>query len=174
MKTDNRFETYRRQTALVQDSRSPCLGLFLRDGDFSYPRRPAYPQGCTSIGWKVKAMKSDAGRWAVVALLSAAMCGCSSIRARNEIPNEEWTVYPGSRKDVKEMGEIFKGERTEPGWVKGLITTILIVDLPISTVFDTVIAPYDVYRIYNPEDFEKARGSSESPPDQEAEGQEAE
>lgn len=131
-------------------------------------------KGVTSIGWKVKAMKSDAGRWAVVVLLSTAMCGCSSIRARNEIPNKEWTVYPGSRKDVKEMGEIFKGERTEPGWVKGLITTILIVDLPISTVFDTVIAPYDVYRIYNPEDFEKARGSSESPPDQEANGQDAE
>jgi len=114
-------------------------------------------------------MKSNVGRWAVVALLSIIMFGCSSIRARNEIPNEKWTVYPGPKKDVEEMGEIFKGERTEPGWIKRLITTILIIDLPISTAFDTVVAPYDVYRIYNPEDFEKAREPSESPPDQEAE-----
>jgi uncharacterized protein YceK len=114
-------------------------------------------------------MRSDAGRWAVVILLGAAMLGCSSIRARDEIPNKEWIVYPGTRKDVKEMGEIFKGERTEPGWLQGFITTMLIIDLPISTTFDTVVVPYDVYRIYNPEDFEKAREPSENPPDQEVE-----
>lgn len=105
----------------------------------------------------------------MVILLGAAMLGCSSIRARNETPNEEWMVYPGTRKDVEEMGEIFKGERAEPGWIQGIITTMLIIDLPISTTFDTVVVPYDVYRIYNPEDFEKVRESSENLPDREAE-----
>lgn len=114
-------------------------------------------------------MRCDAGRWAVVILLGVAMLGCSSIRARNEIPNEKWMVYPGTRKDAEDMGEIFKGERAEPGWIQGIITTMLIIDLPISTTFDTVVVPYDVYRIYNPEDFEKVRESSENLPDREAE-----
>jgi hypothetical protein len=55
-----------------------------------------------------------------------------------------------------------------------LITAILVVDLPITTVFDTVVAPYDVYRIYNPEDFEKTRKTSEDPAERKAEGKEAE
>jgi uncharacterized protein YceK len=119
-------------------------------------------------------MKSNVGRWAVVVLLSIDLFGCSSVRARNEIPNQEWIVYPGPRKAVDEMGDIFSSRRSEPDWIKGLITAILVVDLPITTVFDTVVAPYDVYRIYNPEDFEKTRKSSESPADQKAESQEAE
>lgn len=105
-------------------------------------------------------MKANTGRRVVVVLLSIIMFGCSSIRARDEITNEEWTVYPGPQKSIKEMGEIFSGERPEPRWIKGLITTILIFDLPISTVFDTVVIPYDVYRIYNPEAFKKSRSSS--------------
>ncbi|WAK03094.1 YceK/YidQ family lipoprotein [Methylobacter sp. YRD-M1] len=119
-------------------------------------------------------MKSNIGRWAVVVLLSIDLFGCSSIRARNEIPNRAWTVYPGPRKAVGEMGDIFSSRRSEPDWIKGLITAILVVDLPITTVFDTVVVPYDVYRIYNPEDFEKARESSESPADRTAESQAAE
>ncbi|MGJ0485979.1 MAG: YceK/YidQ family lipoprotein [Methylomicrobium sp.] len=119
-------------------------------------------------------MKSNVGRWAVVVLLSIGMFGCSSIRARNETPNQEWAVYPGPRKAVSEMGDIFSSRRSEPDWIKGLITAILVVDLPITTVFDTVVAPYDVYRIYNPEDFEKTRKSSESPSEQKAESQKAE
>lgn len=119
-------------------------------------------------------MKSNVGRWAVVVLLSIDLFGCSSVRARNEIPNQEWTVYPGSRKAVDEMGDIFSSRRSEPDWIKGLITAILVVDLPITTVFDTVVAPYDVYRIYNPEDFEKTRKSSEGPAEWKAEGKEAE
>lgn len=104
-------------------------------------------------------MKSDIGRQAVVVFLSIFMSGCSSIRARNEIPDQEWTVYPGVQQDVKEMGQLFSsGERPEPTWVKGLITSILIVDLPFSTVFDTVVAPYDLYLIYNP----KAEASESS------------
>ena len=105
-------------------------------------------------------MKANTGRRIVVVLLSIIMIGCSSIRARDEISNDKWTVYPGTQKSIKEMEEIFSGKRPEPGWVKGLITTILIFDLPISTAFDTVVIPYDVYRIYNPEDFKKSGSSS--------------
>ncbi len=35
-----------------------------------------------------------------------------------------------------------------------MIATLLVLDLPFSTVFDTVVAPYDLYRIYNPQEFE--------------------
>ena len=78
------------------------------------------------------------------------MIGCSSIRARTETPDKEWTVYPGIQLDVNETGELFSGKRSEPDWVKGLIAVILIADLPFSTVFDTVAVPYDLYRIYTP------------------------
>lgn len=119
-------------------------------------------------------MKSNVGRWAVVVLLSIDLFGCTSIRARNETPNQEWKVYPGPRKAVNEMGDIFSSRRSEPDWIKGVITAILVVDLPITTVFDTVAVPYDVYRIYNPEDFEKTSKTSESSSERKAESQKAE
>ena len=93
-------------------------------------------------------MKSNIERWAVIVFMSFFMYGCSSIRARTETPDKEWTVYPGIQQDVKETGELFSGKRSEPDWVKGLIVTILIFDLPFSAVFDTVVSPYDLYRIY--------------------------
>ncbi|MDD5461191.1 MAG: YceK/YidQ family lipoprotein [Methylococcales bacterium] len=92
-------------------------------------------------------MKFNIGRWAVVILMSLLMLNCSSIRARNDISANEWTVYPGIKKDIKETGELFGGKRSESGWVKGLITSFLIIDLPFSAVFDTIVAPYDLYRI---------------------------
>ena len=108
-------------------------------------------------------MKSDIGIWVVVVLMSFLMSGCSSIRARTETPDKDWTVYPGIQQDVKETSELFSGERSEPDWVKGLITAILIADLPFSAVFDTVVAPYDLYRIYIPKYFGEANESSKQP-----------
>ena len=108
-------------------------------------------------------MKSDIGIWAVVVLMSFLMFGCSSIRARTETPDKEWTVYPGIQQDVKETGELFSGERSEPDWIKGLIAAILIVDLPFSIVFDTVVAPYDLYRVYTPKYFGEVSESSRPP-----------
>jgi uncharacterized protein YceK len=95
-------------------------------------------------------MKSYVGRWAVVVLMSFLLFGCSSIRARTETPSQEWTVYPGIQQDVKETDELFSGKRSEPDWIKGVIASILIVDLPFSAVFDTLVMPYDLYRIYTP------------------------
>ena len=105
-------------------------------------------------------MKFDIGRWAVVVFISFFMIGCSSIRARTETPDKEWTVYPGIQQDLKKTGELFSGERSEPDWVKGLITAILIFDLPFSAVFDTLAAPYDLYRI----DDQKASGEAGASP----------
>jgi uncharacterized protein YceK len=96
-------------------------------------------------------MKSDIGIWSVVVLMSILMIGCSSIRARTETPDKEWTVYPGIQLDVKETGELFSSESPEPDWIKGVVAVILIADLPFSAVFDTFVAPYDLYRIYTPE-----------------------
>lgn len=105
-------------------------------------------------------MKSDIGRWAVVILISILMFGCSSIRARTETSDKEWKVYPGLQQDIKETRELFSGERLEPDWVKGLIATMLIADLPFSAVFDTLVAPYDLYRIYTPKNSGKVNESS--------------
>jgi uncharacterized protein YceK len=104
-----------------------------------------------------KAMKYNIGRWAVVVFTSFLMIGCSSIRARTETPDKEWTVYPGIQLDVKDTGELFSGKSSEPYWIKGIMTTVYIVDLPFSTVFDTVLAPYDLYRIYTPKHIGEAR-----------------
>jgi uncharacterized protein YceK len=104
-------------------------------------------------------MKSSIEIWAVIVLMSFLMSGCSSIRARTVTPDKEWAVYPGIRLDAKETGEIFSGKRSEPNWVKGLIAAILIADLPFSTVFDTVAAPYDLYRIYTPKNADASESS---------------
>jgi uncharacterized protein YceK len=109
-------------------------------------------------------MKSDIGRWIVIVFMSFLMLSCSSIRARTETPNKEWTVYPGIRQDIKDTGGVFSGKSSDPGWVKGLITTILIVDLPFSAAFDTIVMPYDLYRIYVPKNSgEKTTSHQDSP-----------
>ncbi|MBE0436852.1 MAG: YceK/YidQ family lipoprotein [Methylomicrobium sp.] len=96
-------------------------------------------------------MKIYNQKWILVGLLGALAVGCSSIRARNDMPETEWKVYPGVRQDMIDMGEVFSSQREEPGWVKGVVTTMLVIDLPISMVFDTVVMPYDIYRILIPE-----------------------
>lgn len=108
-------------------------------------------------------MKSDIGIWALIILMSFLMFGCSSIRARTETPDKEWTVYPGIQRDLKETDELCNSERPEPDWIKGLITAILIADMPFSTVFDTVLAPYDLYRIYTRKSLGDVGESSKQP-----------
>ena len=108
-------------------------------------------------------MKSDIGIWAVVVLMSFLMVGCSSIRARTETPDKEWIVYPGIQLDIKETGKLFSNERSEPDWIKGVIATILIADLPFSAVFDTFVAPYDLYKIYTPKYSGEANELSRPP-----------
>jgi len=108
-------------------------------------------------------MKFGIGIWALVVFISILMSGCSSIRARTEASDKKWTVYPGIQQDVKETGKLFSGERSEPDWEKGLIATILIFDLPFSAVFDTVVVPYDLYRIYTLKHLGEARESTRQP-----------
>ena len=91
-------------------------------------------------------MKADVGKWAVVVFVMALATGCTSIRARTEVLENEWTVYPGVRQDVKAMSDIFGGERAAPAWLNGLVTTVLVFDLPFSALFDTFVLPYDLHR----------------------------
>jgi uncharacterized protein YceK len=95
-------------------------------------------------------MKSAIGRWITLVFISSFILGCSSIRARRETPDKEWTVYPGIRQDIKDTGGVFSDKNPDPGWVKGMVTTMLILDLPFSAAFDTVVMPYDLYLIYVP------------------------
>lgn len=95
-------------------------------------------------------MKANIGKWAVIVLLGVLATGCSSIRARTETLESEWKIYPGVRQDMKEMGEIFRGERPRSAWLNGLVTFMLIVDLPFSSIFDTFALPYDLSHIPNP------------------------
>jgi uncharacterized protein YceK len=115
-------------------------------------------------------MKANVGKWGIIVLLSVLSSGCSSIRARTETLDKEWTVYPGVQQDVKEMGEIFSGQRPEPGWINGMVASILIFDLPFSAVFDTIVAPYDLYRIYTPKASGETREWSKGPSNQRAHG----
>lgn len=93
-------------------------------------------------------MKSAIGRWITVVFISSHILACSSIRARTETPDKEWAVYPGIQRDVKDARGLFSGKSTDPIWAKGMVTTLLLLDLPFSAVFDTVVMPYDLYRIY--------------------------
>jgi uncharacterized protein YceK len=108
-------------------------------------------------------MKSGLGIWAASVLMSLLMFGCSSIRARTETPDNKWTVYPGIQRDLKESDELFSRKRPEPDWVKGVIAAILIADLPFSTVFDTILVPYDLYRVYTSKGLEETRNPSSQP-----------
>lgn len=112
-------------------------------------------------------MKADLGKWAVVVFVTALTAGCSSIRARTEILENEWMVYPGVRQDVKEMSDIFGGERSAPGWLNGLVTTVLVFDLPFSALFDTFVLPYDLHRSRSTSASEMSDDSSPrlSPPE---------
>jgi len=92
-------------------------------------------------------MKLDTGRWTLIFFLSFLMLGCSSIRARTEPSYSKMTVYPGVRLDIKETEKLFSSESSDPDWLKGIATVIYGVDLPFSSVFDTLIAPYDLYQI---------------------------
>ncbi len=91
-------------------------------------------------------MKLHIGQWAVMILLGFLMSGCSSIRARTDTADNKWSVYPGVQLDVKETGKLFSSESSDPVWIKGIMTVIYTADLPISTVFDTAVAPYDIYQ----------------------------
>ncbi len=84
-----------------------------------------------------------------VLLLTLMTGGCSSIRARDITPATQWKVYPGVRQDVKELKEIVMGQREDPLWVETLVATMLLADLPVSTVFDTLVSPYDLYRSHS-------------------------
>lgn len=119
-------------------------------------------------------MKVDVGKWAVIVLVIALAAGCSSIRARTEILENEWAVYPGVRQDAKEIGEIFGGERSASAWLNGLVASVLIFDLPFSAVFDTFVLPYDWHRVRNPSASGETRDSStESPAPESGEIEEA-
>jgi len=108
-------------------------------------------------------MKLVIGKWAVAVLMGFLMLGCSSIRARTETSDKEWTVYPGIRQDVKDMGGLFSGKSSDPVWLKGVMATIYTVDLPFSAVFDTVVVPYDLYRMHSPKYSGQPRESSRQP-----------
>ena len=105
-------------------------------------------------------MKLVIGKWAMIFLMSFLIAGCSSIRARTETSNKEWTVYPGIRQNVKDMGGLFSGKSSDPDWIKGVMATIYTVDLPFSAVFDTVVVPYDLYRMHTPKNSGQTRESS--------------
>ena len=100
-------------------------------------------------------MKFAIVRWGLVVLMGFFMTGCSSIRARTEMSDKDWTVYPGIRQNVKDTGALFSSQSPDPIWIKGMMTTIYIVDMPFSAVFDTVVMPYDIYRINTPKESGK-------------------
>ncbi len=98
--------------------------------------------------------------WAVVVLMSFLMTACSSIRARTDTADKEWKVYPGVRLDVTDSVGLLSAKSKDPDWIKGIMAAIYSVDLPFSAVFDTVVAPYDLYRIYTPKHSGAAMESS--------------
>ena len=92
-------------------------------------------------------MKLDSRKWILIVFLSFLMLGCSSLRVRSEASYSKLTIYPGVKLDVSETEKLFSSESSDPDWLKGVATIIYTVDMPFSSLFDTVIAPYDLYKI---------------------------
>ena len=82
-----------------------------------------------------------------LALLILAGSGCTSIRARTELPPADWTLYPGIRRDMADLGDAFEGKLKGPVWIPVVVAPMLITDLPFSAVLDTVALPFDLYRM---------------------------
>jgi uncharacterized protein YceK len=80
-------------------------------------------------------------------LITLAGSGCTSIRARTELSPADWTLYPGVRRDVSDLGDAFEGKLNGPGWSPFMVAPILIADLPFSAGLDTLALPYDVNRV---------------------------
>ena len=84
---------------------------------------------------------------AALALIAGVMTGCTSVRARTEMPPDDWKVYPGVRRDVTDLADTFDGKLKGPAWTSAMVVPILLGDMPFSTVVDTGALPYDLYRI---------------------------
>ena len=84
---------------------------------------------------------------AALALIAGVFTGCTSVRARTEMPTGDWKVYPGVRRDVTDLADTFEGKLKGPAWTSAIVVPILVGDMPFSTVVDTGALPYDLYRI---------------------------
>ena len=84
---------------------------------------------------------------AALALITGLVSGCSTVRARTEMPSDDWKVYPGIRRDVTDLEDAFAGKLKGPAWTTTMVVPILVGDMPFSTVVDTGALPYDIYRI---------------------------
>lgn len=82
----------------------------------------------------------------ILTLMTQLGTGCSSIRARTELPVADWTLYPGVKRDVSDLGDAFDGKLKGPAWIPVVVVPMLVADFPFSTVMDTCALPYDVYR----------------------------
>ena len=82
-----------------------------------------------------------------LALFTLAGAGCTSIRARTELPPTDWTLYPGIQRDMADLGDAFDGKLKGPVWIPVVVAPMLIADLPFSAVLDTLALPFDLYRI---------------------------
>ena len=84
---------------------------------------------------------------AALALIAGVVTGCTTVRARTEMPPDDWKVYPGVRRDVTDLTDAFEGKLKGPAWTPAMVVPILVGDMPFSTVVDTGALPYDLYRI---------------------------
>lgn len=92
-------------------------------------------------------MNSISFKPVALALIATIFTGCSSVRSRTEMPPDDWTVYPGLRRDFSDMGDAFEGKIKGPDWSPAVVIPILIGDIPFSTVVDSAALPYDIYRV---------------------------
>ena len=84
---------------------------------------------------------------AALALITGLVSGCTTVRARTEMPSDDWKVYPGIRRDVTDLEDAFAGKLKGPAWTTTMVVPILVGDMPFSTVVDTGAFPYDLFRI---------------------------
>ncbi len=84
---------------------------------------------------------------AALALLTLMHSGCTSIRARTELPDNDWKVYPGMRRGVADLDNAFTGKLKGQTWSPAVVVPILVADMPLSATLDTVALPYDIYRV---------------------------
>ena len=84
---------------------------------------------------------------AALALLTLMHSGCTSIRARTEMPDNDWKVYPGMRRDVSDLDDAFTGKLKGQAWSPTMVVPILVADMPFSATLDTLALPYDIYRV---------------------------
>ena len=84
----------------------------------------------------------------IIAILSALLLsGCATVAVRAYGEPSSYGVYPAVKGDILAVAMTHSSEASNvlPAWEKPLLDLLVLIDLPVSIVLDTILLPFDIY-----------------------------